>query len=79
MTFRRRIDNLSSVCFDIEKSLPLFDIFNENSESQDLRRALYRIRVEINSLLNRAKDVDDVLELDRRTPDVHRELFDERS
>jgi hypothetical protein len=59
MTYRRRIEALSRECFNIEASLPIFDIVGVNSESQEFRRALYRLRIEINNLLKPAKSLDE--------------------
>jgi hypothetical protein len=59
MSYAERIDALSSHCFNIEASLPKFDIVGVNSESQEFRRALYRIRIEINNLLKPAKSLDE--------------------
>ena len=50
MTLKRQIDNLYSVCFDIEKTLPMFNVSNENTIEQAFRRDLYRIRIDIGRL-----------------------------
>lgn len=56
--FKVQIADLSTACFDIEKQLPMFG-FSNNGNEMELRRSLYRIRCDLNSLTRYAEITDD--------------------
>ena len=58
-TFKQRIEVLANSCFDIEKDLQLFNCMSVDNSEQYLRRALYRVRIELHSLQRYAEMVDE--------------------
>lgn len=73
MTIEKDLKTLRENCFKIEEQLPLFDAFGENDIAQNLRRALYRVRIELGDLLCVAKLVDSKLGLGDYVTDVYQE------
>lgn len=58
-TFKQRIYALGLACFDIEKDLEIFDCLSVDNNEQYLRRALYRVRIELSGLQRYAEMVDE--------------------
>ena len=57
--FKQRLEHLGEKCFDIEKDLEIFDCLSVDNNEQSLRRALYRVRIELNGLRRYAEMVDE--------------------
>lgn len=64
---KEQIEALSDSCFDIEKSLKLFQTFGVDSGEQNLRRCLFKIRCDIGALHRYAEMVDEERDINEKT------------